>query len=146
MRWKRLAVGAAAAAMVAGLFVVAPSIVTPEKAPQAQAHAQYTNGCSVPTNPWWRDTPGGFNFHDACDRHDLNYVNRPHGVNEWGRSVADLIFWYDMLDVCRRYVGQQRTNCRSWAQAYYAGVRSGGWFFYYHWDKWVRANVRVYIV
>ena len=143
MRWKRLAVGVAAAAMLAGLLVVVPSIVTPSKAPQAAAHgSQGENGCTAP----WQGGPG-FSFHDACDAHDRDYINRPHGVNEWGRSVADLTFLYRMQDVCRAMApGWQQTNCYSLARQYYNGVRTFGFPFYYHWSKWVRANVRLYIV
>jgi hypothetical protein len=78
-------------AALAGLFLVAPSIVTPSKASQAQAHGGVTNGCSVPGNPYWRDTPGGNNFHDACDQHDRCYVYHWYGEGETGRSWCDVL-------------------------------------------------------
>jgi hypothetical protein len=136
---KRLIVMSAAVVALAGLAVVAPSVVTPDQAPQAQAHQQYTDGCTVVPDSGW-----GFDFHAICDLHDLDYVYRPHGVNEWGRSVADLTFLYRMRDHCRaRPAGAAQTNCYSVAQQYYNGVRTFGLFFYYDWSPWRRAQVRM---
>jgi hypothetical protein len=116
-------------AALAGLFLVAPSIVTPSKASQAQAHGGVTNGCSVPGNPYWRDTPGGNNFHDACDQHDRCYVYHWYGEGETGRSWCDVYFSNDMGRVCAKipwWAPGQRWSCANWNEIYYRAVRWRG--------------------
>jgi hypothetical protein len=143
---RRLILGVIVVAALAGAAVVVPSIVTPSKAPQAEAHGNGTNGCSVPGPQGWADRGFGYDFHNACDRHDICYINRPHGVNEWGRSVCDLIFRLDMTEECRRRSGREATNCYAIRDQFYNSVRVFGLPFFYHWASWVRANVRLFIV
>ena len=78
------------AALVGTSALVVPAMATP-----AAAHDSwgYSNGCSVPGNPPWRDSPSGVNFHNACDSHDLCYVFHSAGSSEAGRKACDDMFY-----------------------------------------------------
>jgi Prokaryotic phospholipase A2 len=123
---KRLIVLSTFVVALAGLAVVAPSVVMPEKAPQAQAHDAYTNGCSVPGNPPNKDTPGGFNFHPACDNHDRCYVFHWYGHSDTGRYWCDVYFSNQMGQECARHPWWTRWNCNWLNETYYRAVRIGG--------------------
>jgi hypothetical protein len=141
---RRLIMLVVSAALLAGLAVVVPSVVTPSRAPQAQAH-NGGDGCSVPGNFVWDDAPGGFWFHNACDRHDRDYRDRPDGASAAGRWAADWRFLQNMRAECQSYPWALQ-RCYDWAWRYFTGVRAGGWAYYYRVEPWIRDNVQWYIV
>jgi hypothetical protein len=77
--------------------LVLATLATVLMAAPAQAHEQYTNGCSVPGLPQGGGDRGfGFDFHAACDAHDLCYVYHAAGEYEPGRKACDDMFFYLM--------------------------------------------------
>lgn len=133
------------AALVGTSAVVVPAMATP-----AAAHDSwgYSNGCSVPGNPPWRDSPSGVNFHNACDSHDLCYVFHSAGSSEAGRKACDDMFYRLMQQNCYDQVPwwnlTKRTSCLTWAGAYYTAVRAGGSGPFWSNQIGTRSNVPVY--
>lgn len=101
--------------------------VTAQPTPAA-AHGSYQNGCTgVP------DSGPYFNFHGACDRHDLCYHYKYYGGGYYGRLNCDKRFLSDMQASCRArysYGTFSRSTCYGVAQTYYYGVRAAGWAFF----------------
>ncbi len=89
------------------------------------------DGCS--TSP---DYPSGFNFKDACNRHDFGYRNYGKGSIKASpfdstRAAVDSRLRTDLMNECARYSGSTRSDCEDLANTYYAGVRiAGGKAFY----------------
>lgn len=72
--------------------VAAATIATPT----ASGHGPGTNGCTgVP------DSGLTFNFHAACDRHDLCYDQLWYGNGRTGRLGCDNLWSREMKDSCR---------------------------------------------
>ncbi len=96
----------------------------------ASAHGANQNGCTaVP------DSGPGFDFHNACDSHDLCYTFKPYGDTSAGRKACDDRFLNDMRSSCNRmwsrwYQGPIRAYCKSLAYTYYTGVRAAGGFYW----------------
>jgi hypothetical protein len=102
------------------------------KRAKAQAPGPYdwsSDGCSH--GP---DKPAGFDFRDACDRHDFGYRNYGQGTlranpTDAQRATVDARLRADLDDSCDRY--RARELCRSMARMYYGAVRKeGGKGFY----------------
>lgn len=96
----------------------------------AAAHGSYQNGCTF--SP---DSGRYFNFHNACDRHDLCYRYKYYGNSSAGRKSCDIRFLNDMRASCvSRYPSNwslyQRGRCYTTAQTYYGAVRAVGWKFF----------------
>ena len=122
-----------AATLAAALAAFAAATIA---TPAASAHGPGTNGCTgVP------DSGRTFNFHAACDRHDLCYDQLWFGKGPWipgvgwrGRLRCDQLWSREMKDSCRaRYPNRydpRRGSCFTVADEYYAVVRviGGPWF------------------
>ncbi len=85
------------------------------------------NGCSSPVG----DAPSGFNFRNACLRHDFGYRNYGHGLTvnptDARRDYVDNRFRSDMVNWCNaNTTGSRNTDCREWATIYFAAVRTRG--------------------
>lgn len=80
------------------------------------------NGCN--NSP---DTPFGFNFKDACKRHDFGYRNykKQKRFTEANRLRIDNKFKEDMYYFCT-HEGILESPCRGLANTYYAFVREFG--------------------
>ena len=85
------------------------------------------------------DRPFGFDFLDACLRHDFGYAN--FGKDSWlkldassrRRLAIDDVFLTDMQRLCalQTVPGSARAGlCRTTARLYYEGVRAGGGRFF----------------
>lgn len=130
LRAKRLIAGVALAAgtiagpAVAGLAQAAPAVVV------APAHGPYQNGCTL--SP---DSGPTFNFHAACDAHDLCYHYKPYGNSAAGRKTCDDVFLANMRSSCSArypywYQAPLKSTCNGFANTYYTAVRTfGGSFF-----------------
>ena len=96
------------------------------------AHQPGTNGCTLSPDSGY--SPSYYNFHDACDRHDLCYINTPNRTSA-GRKACDDAFRADMRSWCATYYrawwqAPFRSNCYATAEVYYQAVRTfGGAFF-----------------
>jgi hypothetical protein len=82
------------------------------------------DGCSnVP------DRPYGYNFKNACARHDFGYRNYGRGLrldrSEARRYWIDATFYWDMARECQTHRWMYR-HCMGVATAYYQGVRRLG--------------------
>jgi hypothetical protein len=99
----------------------------------ASAHGSGTNGCTLSPDVGY--VPVYYDFHAACDAHDLCYINKPHGDTSAGRRACDDRFRADMKGWCNHYYdawweSPARVGCRGVADTYYAAVRTfGGPFF-----------------
>ena len=99
----------------------------------ASAHEPGTNGCSL--SPDSSYVPVYYDFHRSCDRHDLCYINKPHGDTSAGRQACDDAFRADMKAWCNSYYtawwqAPAKATCRGVADVYYTAVRTfGGAFF-----------------
>jgi Prokaryotic phospholipase A2 len=97
------------------------------------AHEPGTNGCTLAPDSGY--LPVYFNFHRACDRHDLCYAHKPYGDTSAGRKACDDAFRVRMYHWCSgRYdawwQSPARVACRGVADVYYTAVRAfGGAFF-----------------
>jgi len=97
------------------------------------AHEPGTNGCTLAPDSSY--VPVYYDFHAACDQHDLCYINKPHGDTSAGRRVCDDEFRANMKAWCngyywRWYQAPARSACRGVADTYYTAVRTfGGAFF-----------------
>lgn len=116
----------AAAALSTGVGVTVSNGV-------AQAHEPGTNGCTL--SPDVSYVPVYYDFHRACDRHDLCYINKPFGNTSAGRKACDDQFRSNMRGWCagyywRWYQSPLRSVCYGVANTYYGAVRTfGGAFF-----------------
>lgn len=74
------------------------------------------------------DEPHGWNFRDACHRHDFAYRNYGVGRTQASptdhtRAAADRQFRKDLLDECAGV--EERRRCEGLAETYYTAVRRG---------------------
>jgi hypothetical protein len=81
------------------------------------------DGCSVVP-----DRPLGFDFHDACLRHDFGYRNFGAGglaldPSPARRARLDERLRADLATVCARMARVRRTVCSALALTYYEGAR-----------------------
>jgi len=111
------------------VLVMAGSALVVVSAAPASAHGANTNGCS--SSPDSGYAPMYFNFHNACDWHDLCYHNHPYGGGSAGRLACDEGFKSRMRTWCANqypqwYASPAKLNCYALAQTYYAAVRSFG--------------------
>lgn len=124
---------ALAATLAAALAAFAVAMIA---TPAASAHGPGTNGCTFVD-----DSGRYFDFHAACDRHDLCYDQLwfgkfPYirGVGYIGRLACDELWRREMNASCRaRYPNRddrRRGYCYAVAATYYAGVRAGGGPFF----------------
>src|SRR3954453_11455399 len=95
----------------------------------AAAHEPGTNGCTM--SPDVGHVPVYYNFHRACDRHDLCYANKPYGNSPAGRQACDDAFRAGMKSWCNGWYGAwwqapARAACRGLADVYYVAVRAFG--------------------
>lgn len=74
------------------------------------------------------DSGPGFNFKNACTRHDFGYRNyKRYGVfNSGGKDYTDYIFYNDMKADCAARSWYQRPTCYSLAWTYYQAVKNFG--------------------
>ncbi len=99
----------------------------------ASAHDPGTNGCTLSPDSGY--VPVYYNFHEACDDHDLCYGRKLHGDSAAGRKACDDEFRADMKRWCNEYYdawwqAPARSACRGVADVYYTAVRTfGGPFF-----------------
>ncbi|KAH8732469.1 prokaryotic phospholipase A2-domain-containing protein [Phaeosphaeriaceae sp. PMI808] len=80
-----------------------------------------SDGCSnVPENPF------GFDFHNACVRHDFGYHNYilQRRCTEQERRALDKNFHKDMLHECHRKESKERKlECEIFAMTYFTAVK-----------------------
>lgn len=113
---KRILMVIALTASTLGLVTVAP----------ATAAAAEPNGCTaVP------DSGDLFDFTEACNVHDLCYINQPYGDSSSARKQCDREFLDAMRSSCndmwpRRSDFFERIGCKGVAGLYYVGVRIAG--------------------
>jgi hypothetical protein len=74
------------------------------------------------------DSGPGFNFKNACTRHDFGYRNyKRFGVfGTGGKEYADYTFYNDMKADCAARSWYQRPTCYSLAWTYYQAVKNFG--------------------
>ena len=125
-RWRhlvRIAVVAAVTLFAAVGVAVQPAAAEADDIPAAPTvHNRWYNGCSSP----FGDAPGGHNFRDACNWHDLCYGGQIEGYNKAG---CDRTFHEFMDTICYYNYGNSG-GCRAWSAAYYAGVGIFGGSYY----------------
>lgn len=81
-----------------------------------------SNGCS-----WSPDNPFGFDFSQACERHDFGYRNfeDQNRFSEENRLRIDDQFRSDLYNQCEEE-GDEEEVCKFLANVYYAAVRRCG--------------------
>jgi hypothetical protein len=112
----------------------APAAAPAPEVPFAPQHGDYQNGCTLSPDSGWY-TGVYYNFHSACDWHDLCYHYHYYGGGYDGRKACDDGFRSRMRSWCySRYDSwweyPARLNCYTVAQIYYEAVRSAGWAFF----------------
>ncbi|MEM8925647.1 MAG: phospholipase A2 [Actinomycetota bacterium] len=104
--------------LVTGLMLFGPTV--------AAGADDRVDGCTaVP------DAGPNFDFLDACNEHDLCYLDRPYGDDRAARRRCDREFFDAMIAACRAdYEGRwlTRSSCYGVAGVYYVGVRAFGAF------------------
>ena len=129
---KRVA-AAAIPTVASAVLALSPVTSSVEAAPAATPqHGAYQNGCTLSPDS---GIVGGvyFNFHNACDWHDLCYHYKYYGNSSAGRKSCDDGFRSRMRSWCaNRYSSwnPQRYGCYGIGETYYRAVRTfGGAFF-----------------
>ena len=130
---KRIGV-AAASVLGVGVLALAPVAPTHAAAAPAPQHGDFQNGCTLSPDSGWY-TGVYYNFHNACDWHDLCYHYHWYGDGYYGRLACDDGFRSRMRSWCYNrydawYEYPLRLNCYTVAQIYYDAVRSAGWAFF----------------
>lgn len=112
------------AAFVVVVVGASPSYADEEPPPpeSSQAYDPWYNGCNVVP-----DHPGGYNFTDACNWHDLCYGGH---IADHSKSQCDGVFLDFMNTICQYWYGGA-TSCYMWAGAYGVGVGVFGWWHWY---------------
>jgi hypothetical protein len=123
----RIAKGIVTSAVTVALLVAFLMIAGGDAAPTpAAAHPPPADGCSFVS-----DSGSYYNFHNACDSHDLCYVGH------WRDKVGcDYKFLQDMRSYCYgtyQWWQWQRSACLARTVTYYTGVSTLGWACYWHW-------------
>lgn len=116
-------------AALLGSLLVITIIVAPGGRSSAEAATDYcgTGEVDVP------DTGPSFDFTAACAAHDACY-DQFHGTNETNRKRCDDRFYNTMVNYCKdrwRWWQGEYYDCLTTASVYYAGVRLGGWLYFY---------------
>jgi hypothetical protein len=112
---------AAMVAVMGVLGVANPAAAQEEDQPPAD---EWYNGCTGVS-----DSPGGYDFTDACNWHDLCYGGRIAGYD---RAGCDSTFHQFMDTICVHAYGAA-SDCLFYSAAYYTGVGVFGGFFYNPW-------------
>jgi hypothetical protein len=108
--------------VVLGLVQTATADEGEELPPAPEAHNRWTNGCSSP----FGNAPGGNDFTEACNWHDLCYGGY---IDGYGKPGCDATFHQYMDTICYYNHGNS-SGCRAWSAAYYWGVSwFGGWYY-----------------
>ncbi|MFF6995668.1 phospholipase [Streptomyces sp. NPDC008313] len=69
------------------------------------------------------DNPFGFNFSNACSRHDFGYRNyHAAGTFDANKSRLDDAFYADLKRVCATYSSVKKASCNATAWTYYQAV------------------------
>jgi len=130
-RWRAFPrVGLAALAALVAMTAFGVSAHVPGNHPGAAVRAMaddppqepWYNGCSSP----FGNAPGGYDFTDACNWHDLCYGGHIANYNKLG---CDTTFHQFMNTICYYNYGMT-TGCLAWSNAYYAAVSLFGGPFY----------------
>ena len=87
----------------------------------ALADEPWYNGCDYVPND-----PGGYDFTEACNWHDLCYGGHIDGHS---RATCDQVFHQYMDTICYYNYGNSE-SCRFWAATYYGGTGVFGQCFY----------------
>ena len=122
-RFRLLALVGAVLVALGSVVVTAGPAAADEDIPPAPAQVnRWYDGCTSPFGA----SPGGNNFTDACNWHDLCYAGRIAG---YSKATCDQTFHGFMDTICYYNYGNS-SNCRGWSAAYYSGVSLFGWWFY----------------
>jgi hypothetical protein len=120
---------AVAVATFAFLLVITLLFVPGGRTPVAEAQVDYCGTAEVDVP----DTGPTFDFTAACAAHDACYAQY-HGTNETNRRRCDDRFHNAMAQHCKnrwRWWQGEYYDCLTTAGVYYAGVRLGGWLYFY---------------
>ena len=116
------------------VLAVAPVSVADAGPAPAPTHGAYQNGCTL--SPDSGIVQGVYyNFHNACDWHDLCYHYKWYGNSSAGREACDNGFKSRMRGWCADRYGSwyevfHKGVCYGVAETYYRVVRAlGGGFF-----------------
>ena len=129
----RRVVAASMPAVVSAALAVSPLTASAHAAPAVVApeHGANTNGCTLSPDSGY--APMYFNFHNACDWHDLCYHHKWYGNSSAGRLACDDGFRSRMRSWCANQYASwnpARYSCYGLADVYYRAVRTfGGSFF-----------------
>jgi hypothetical protein len=104
-------------------------------AAQAPAHAATHNCGEPPVQYILNDGPGDI-FSSACAWHDVCYYGGTQGRPYYGnRATCDATFYGKMWAACDAHAsGLGWAGCWAQATAYYQGVRTFGWIYW--WGNW----------
>jgi hypothetical protein len=116
--------------MLIALFAVSAALLLPgARTPVAEAAPDFCGTAEVDVP----DTGPSFDFTTPCMHHDQCY-GANHGTNEVIRKSCDDTFLAEMTKYCKdhwRWWQGQYYDCLGTAAIYYAGVRVGGWLYFY---------------
>jgi hypothetical protein len=107
-----------------GLACILAAVVA--NASPARADEPY-NGCGEANDPIPND-PGGYDFTEACNWHDMCYGGTITGYSQY---QCDWTFHQYMDTICYYNYGNS-TGCRFWSSAYYGGVSLFGQYHWYY--------------
>jgi hypothetical protein len=116
-------------ALLASLVVITIALAPGGRTPAAEAATDYCGTAEVDVP----DTGPSFDFTAACAAHDACYAQY-HGTNETRRKMCDERFYSAMVKHCKdrwRWWQGEYYDCLTTASVYYAGVRLGGWVYFY---------------
>lgn len=120
------------AALVVTTVVTAVTLLTsPATAdPTTPTHGPHQNGCTF--SPDSAHFPVYYNFHRACDLHDLCYHHHYYGDGAVGQKACDVVFHGRMRGWCVGHYDDwwerpKRYACYGVAATYYGAVRNFGW-------------------
>ena len=116
-------------ALFASLLVITFLVAPGSHASTAEAAVDYCGTAEVDVP----DAGPSFDFTAACAAHDACYAQY-HGTNETNRKRCDDRFYTAMANYCKdrwRWWQGEYYDCLATASVYYAGVRLGGWLYFY---------------
>ena len=128
---KRIGVALASAVFGVAALIAGPTPEEAEAAPAAPAaptHGSYQNGCTLSPDSGY--APVYFNFHNACDWHDLcyHYHWRTRKGCDDGFHARMRTWCYNRYDAWWQVPA--RYDCYGVAATYYSAVRTFGWAFW----------------
>ncbi|WUH91013.1 phospholipase A2 [Streptomyces sp. NBC_00433] len=88
-----------------------------------------SDGCSNPYSYIYsRNSPGGYHFLHACQRHDFGYRNykKQRRFTKAGKARIDNNFHKDMNHICSKAFLGGHPWCQMWANIYYQAVKRYG--------------------